>query len=147
MSSGFWHLSTNTATNYISDTQVCPTCSSLLPRLTSSLEICTSLLHRHFHSNDSAVLRHKSIVIQTLLFPLLSNRTISLPWKCIKPTVVQQHQSRYHSNASTVTITLLWKCNMVHRSCYQGKPNMSQYVEPFALLFMLIFSAEIYSFL
>jgi hypothetical protein len=27
------------------------------------------LLHRHFHSNDSALLRHKSIVIQTLLFP------------------------------------------------------------------------------
>jgi RNA polymerase-binding transcription factor DksA len=22
---------------------------------------------------------------------------------------------------------LLWKCNMVHRSCYQGKPDMSQY--------------------
>jgi hypothetical protein len=25
------------------------------------------------------------------------------------------------------TVTLLWKCNMVHRSCYQGKPDMSQY--------------------
>jgi hypothetical protein len=23
---------------------------------------------------------------------------------------------------------LLWKCNMVHRSCYQGKPDMSQYI-------------------
>jgi hypothetical protein len=29
---------------------------------------------------------------------------------------------------TTWTITLLWKCNMVHRSCYQGKPNMSQYI-------------------
>jgi hypothetical protein len=26
------------------------------------------------------------------------------------------------------TVTLPWKCNMVHRSCYQGKPDMSQYV-------------------
>jgi hypothetical protein len=25
-------------------------------------------------------------------------------------------------------VTLLWKCYKVHRSCYHGKPNMSQYV-------------------
>jgi hypothetical protein len=35
---------------------------------------------------------------------------------------------------ATGTITLQWKCNMVHRSCYQGKPNMSQY---YALLYAL----------
>jgi hypothetical protein len=39
---------------------------------------------------------------------------------------------RYYGNAATHcyatgTVTLQWKCNMVHRSCYQGKPNMSQY--------------------
>jgi hypothetical protein len=38
-------------------------------------------------------------------------------------TIVMQ-QTHYYS---TVTITLLWKCNMVHRSCYHGKRNMSQY--------------------
>jgi hypothetical protein len=26
------------------------------------------------------------------------------------------------------TVTLLWQCYKVHRSCYQGKPNMSQYL-------------------
>jgi hypothetical protein len=26
------------------------------------------------------------------------------------------------------TVTLLWKCYKVHRSCYHGKPNMSQYI-------------------
>jgi hypothetical protein len=26
------------------------------------------------------------------------------------------------------TVTLLWKCYKVHRSCYHGKPNMSQYL-------------------
>jgi hypothetical protein len=26
------------------------------------------------------------------------------------------------------TATLPWKCNMVHRSCHQGKPDMSQYI-------------------
>jgi hypothetical protein len=72
--------------------------------------------------------------MRTLLFPLLSNRTVSFLWKCIKLIVVQQYQSRYYSNASTVTIALLWKCNMVHRSCYQGKPNMSQYWLSFKLL-------------
>jgi hypothetical protein len=45
---------------------------------------------------------------------------------------MQQALSRYYGNAATHcyttgTATLLWKCNMVHRSCYQGKPNMSQY--------------------
>jgi hypothetical protein len=25
------------------------------------------------------------------------------------------------------TVTLQWKCYKVHRSCYHGKPNMSQY--------------------
>jgi hypothetical protein len=77
-------------------------------------------------------LLHSVSIVMLLLCcdtnPLLSNRTVSLLWKCIKLIVVQQYQTRYYSNASTVTITLLWKCNMVHRSCYQGKPNMSQYV-------------------
>jgi hypothetical protein len=35
-------------------------------------------------------------------------------------TIVMQ-QTHYYS---TVTITLLWKCNMVRRSCYHGKRNM-----------------------
>jgi hypothetical protein len=47
--------------------------------------------------------------------------------------VMQQALLRYYGNAATHcyttgTATLLWKFNMVHRSCYQGKPNMSQYV-------------------
>jgi hypothetical protein len=34
-------------------------------------------------------------------------------------------QTHYYT---TGTATLPWKCNMLHRSCYQGKPNMSQYI-------------------
>jgi hypothetical protein len=29
---------------------------------------------------------------------------------------------------ATATVTLLWKRYRVHRSCYQGKPNMSHYI-------------------
>jgi hypothetical protein len=35
---------------------------------------------------------------------------------------------QYSHCYATVTAMLLWKCNMVHRSCYQGKPDMSQYI-------------------
>jgi hypothetical protein len=46
--------------------------------------------------------------------------------------VMQQALLRYYGNVTNSllrnrTFTLPWKCNMVHRSCYQGKPNMSQY--------------------
>jgi hypothetical protein len=37
---------------------------------------------------------------------------------------MEMQQTHYYT---TGTATLPWKCNMVHRSCYQGKPNMSQY--------------------
>jgi hypothetical protein len=39
---------------------------------------------------------------------------------------MEMQQTHYYT---TGTATLPWKCNMVHRSCYQGKPNMSQYVK------------------
>jgi hypothetical protein len=38
---------------------------------------------------------------------------------------MEMQQTHYYT---TGTATLPWKCNMVHRSCYQGKPNMSQYI-------------------
>jgi hypothetical protein len=38
---------------------------------------------------------------------------------------MEMQQTHYYT---TGTATLPWKCNMVHRSCYQGKPNMSQYL-------------------
>jgi hypothetical protein len=37
-------------------------------------------------------------------------------------------EMQYTHCYTTGTVTLLWKCNMIHRSCYQGKPSMSQYV-------------------
>jgi hypothetical protein len=37
---------------------------------------------------------------------------------------MEMHETHCYA---TVAITLPWKCNMVHRSCYQVKPNMSQY--------------------
>jgi hypothetical protein len=39
-------------------------------------------------------------------------------------------EMQYTQCYTTGTVTLLWKCNMVQRSCYQDKPNMSQYVKP-----------------
>jgi hypothetical protein len=46
--------------------------------------------------------------------------------------VMQQALLRYYGNVTNSllrnrTFTPPWKCNTVHRSCYQGKPNMSQY--------------------
>jgi hypothetical protein len=38
---------------------------------------------------------------------------------------MEMQQTHYYT---TGTATLPWKCTMVHRSCYQGKPNMSQYI-------------------
>jgi hypothetical protein len=63
---------------------------------------------------------------------LLSNRTVSLLWKYCNSLLYNRHcyvtiemqQTHYYT---TGTAMLPWKCNMVHRSCYQGKPNMSQY--------------------
>jgi hypothetical protein len=45
------------------------------------------------------------------------------------PEDSSEHHTRRRENlkSHTGTIMLLWKCNMVHRSCYQGKPDMSQY--------------------
>jgi hypothetical protein len=39
---------------------------------------------------------------------------------------MEMQQTHYYT---TGTATLPGKCNMVHRSCYQGKPNMSQYID------------------
>jgi hypothetical protein len=38
-------------------------------------------------------------------------------------------EMQYTHCYTTGTVTSLWKCNMVHRSCYHGKRNMSQYVK------------------
>jgi hypothetical protein len=55
---------------------------------------------------------------------------------------MEMQQTHYYT---TGTATLPWKCNMVHRSCYQGKPNMSQYiivrkkiVEPYIDVFVFL---------
>jgi hypothetical protein len=46
-------------------------------------------------------------------------------------------EMQYFHCYTTVTAMLLWKCNMVHRSCYQGKPDMSQYLCIYAQLLQL----------
>jgi hypothetical protein len=40
---------------------------------------------------------------------------------------MEMQQTHYYTTGAA---TSPWKCNMVHRSCYQGKPNMSQYFAP-----------------
>jgi hypothetical protein len=64
---------------------------------------------------------------------IVATITVTLLWKRPKLTAMQQALSRYYGNAATHryttgTATLPWKCNMVHRLCYQGKPDMSQYL-------------------
>jgi hypothetical protein len=68
-------------------------------------------------------------VVETFV-SIVATITVTLLWKRPKLTVMQQALSRYYGYTATHcyttgTATLLWKCNMVHRSCYQGKPNMS----------------------
>jgi hypothetical protein len=49
---------------------------------------------------------------------------------------------------ATGTVTLLWKCYRMHRSCYQGKPNMSQYfISMLNLSIILYYIYCIYNFL
>jgi hypothetical protein len=48
------------------------------------------------------------------------NKSIVMQYDCY--VTMEMQQTHCHT---TGTVTLLWKYNMVHRSCYQGKPNMS----------------------
>jgi hypothetical protein len=75
----------------------CPTASKSLPYIAHSVSIVTS---------PSALLRY------------YGNATNSL-----------SRNSNCHVTMETPqnVSTLLWKCHKVHRSCYQVKPNMSQY--------------------
>jgi hypothetical protein len=54
------------------------------------------------------------------------NATNSLLHNSSYYVTMEMQQTHYYT---TVTITLLWKRNMVHRSCYHGKRNMSQYLQ------------------
>jgi hypothetical protein len=100
------------------------------PRTQLSISLQNHLLSTTLRNHSNVAV---TIVMVTATNPLLSNRTVSLLWKCRNSLLCNRHcyvtmemqQTHYYT---TGTATLPWKCNMVHRSCYQGKPNMSQYV-------------------
>jgi hypothetical protein len=62
--------------------------------------------------------------VQQALLRYYGNVTSSLLCNSTHHVTIATAQTHYYT---TGTAALPWKCNMVHRSCYQGKPNMSHY--------------------
>jgi hypothetical protein len=106
-----------------------PLTQLLITTLLTQVHVLSACVSEH---NFSLLLKlsliyHTAISIVTCPFTLLcyyGNATNSL--LCNSNCHVTMEMPQTHCYA-TVTVTLLWKCHKMHRSCYQGKPNMSQY--------------------